>query len=386
MDLFSKTVFGAIVLYFLFVIAATSDTGSGSGGFFSDLFGSKETIFLSKPGGDLGEVKSSRRIFNLGIGEKINLSAGKKQNKTIKKIQEEINIESSVLSEKHRIIEFQAPAHYDKIFMVFNVNPKFDSMGNLVIAINNKTIYSERPKNNTIFLEIPKKLIELKKNTLKISAEKSQNILGKTHYAIEDFKIKYETPYMNKVSFPIALENYEIKGWHSGKIKFVVEEAIRNSPLEIIINNNIICRKKPFALNDYEINFSNLEAKMMPKENELVFTTKPDSQYVLSNIHLIIKYYDTDTISKKIYNFNLLDRDIEKIKKNKAKLNFSIDKINLEQPIIININNFTETIENPQLDFYEIQLNETAFLKGKNIISFETTGAYKLRNIQISLE
>ncbi|MCK5176550.1 MAG: hypothetical protein KAQ92_02385, partial [Candidatus Aenigmarchaeota archaeon] len=323
MDLFSKAIMGMILAYCAFVLIASSNGGggistdnsasysSGNGGFFSFLFGSKKTVFFSRDVGTLGTVKPARRIFNLGGEEGIKLTSEDiQERKTIKEIKEEITIKNNLLSEQTRKISFVTPAKYKDIFIEFDLNAKYHSMGDLTISVNNNTAYSSK-KGGPVSFSIPIEYMNLTNtHEIEISAGKSENIIGKTEYVIENFRISAQKDTIEK-TFPIPLENYEIDGWNVGVLDFVVEDAVRNSPLQVIINNNIIYSQKPLPLEKYEETFSNLEAQMMPKENIVIFSTNKDSGYILNNVHLSVKYYDTDTVSNKKYSFYLHESDIK---------------------------------------------------------------------------
>ncbi|RLG13876.1 MAG: hypothetical protein DRN66_03330 [Candidatus Nanohalarchaeota archaeon] len=387
MDLFSKTIMGGIILYFAFVIATSADIGGGNGfGFLDSIFGSKKIVFFSKDIGPIGSVKPARRIFNLGGDEGINLSAGGKEKRTAIKEIDEMKITHSLFSSQTRTVDFETPGEYKAILIEFNLNATYHSMGDLIINVDNTTIYQSKKKNVRVSFEIPEDIINSSKShIITINADKSKNIIGKTEYIIKNFRINALKD-ASEISFPIPLENYEIEGWHQGTIDFVAEEAVRNSPLQIIINNNIIYNQKPLPLEKYELSFSNLQAQMMPKENKIVFSTKTDSSYVLKNIHLSVKYYDTDTISDKMYSFYLDDDDIKTIKKNNVKLNFTIDEITMKRPIKITVNNFTTQVHVYSPQEYTVPLNVSLFLTGMNRISIETNGAYKIGRLNICLD
>ncbi|MCK5477153.1 MAG: hypothetical protein KAI55_04495, partial [Candidatus Aenigmarchaeota archaeon] len=346
MDLFSKTIMGGIIIYFAFVIMFSLSDGSDGGdgfGFFDSLFGSKKTVFLSKDVGTFGTVKSARRIFNLGGESGVNISSGKKQDEIIKEIGEDMEITAMLFSKQGQTIYFERPANFENIFVGFNVDGKYSSMGDLIVKIGNNTIYRSKDKGLVCFTIPEESLNSTGSYNITIIADKSENVFGKTHYIISDLKIIAQKDVF-EVFFPIPLEDYEIDGWNEGIIDFIVEEAVRSSPLEIIINNNVVYSQKPLPMEKYEMTFSNLEAKMMPKENIVVFSTKSDSNYILSNVHISVKYYDTDTVTNKKYSFYLSEKDINLMKKNNVKLNFTIDEITMRRPIKIRINEFETQI------------------------------------------
>ncbi len=378
MDDFIK-VFAAGILIFATAIALLGSGPIGDSPTGDDF--KKEHIVFEGRIGAIGQVTENLRNIPLGDFE-VGYTVG---DNTIKQ-EDSITIQNGWFAANSEEMTFEAK-EAQKAVLLFDVADT-NNYGQLVLYFNGKMYIVNTTEKTAHRFEFEDMNTE---NTLTITATSSgPKFWAPTTYILENVKLVVEEYGVQQRIVPFDVYNYEASGWSRGKISFFVDEAIKNNPLFVEINNYKVYEEKPLGSETvYEKSFTVLDTKLKAGENIISFSSGKDSTYSVKNAELTLFFYSSGEAVSKTRSFDI-DRYFiylfEQSSNVTGRINITVVEAPVDTGLTVKLNEKTYHIdtvganETLSLPFFEDDVHE-----GKNTLSFSTWGTYKLGDATVEI-
>jgi hypothetical protein len=165
--------------------------------------------------------------------------------------------------------------------------------GNLIVILNGEKLVDQKiPIGEKVDFKL-KNLVP-GKNTLIIMAQSSGlRFWAPSIYFLKNIKLSAEDKDFHVFVKKFSLKDFELRGFDRAELNFFVEDAIRDDPLSININNKTIFSERVVARAlPYTIIFQSQEADLKVGENTIEIQTGNTSAYKIENLLLRVFYFD----------------------------------------------------------------------------------------------
>jgi len=304
-----------------------------------------------------------------------------------------IEVRKGVWEEKHESISGEILKDMDLVTEGFIIIQILDtnSEGNLVVKINDQTIFDQKTSSGKI--EIPvEKLLLLDYNVIDISTTgPGWKFWTSSFYKID--KIEFGINFFGDLKKEEAFTVYEdeLQNFKSGIVTFYVEDVEGDGDLTIEINGYQIFKGKPISR--FSKPFGQFDVGLVKGTNTITFSTEEGTSYNIDDAEIIITHEEMGQKTRTV-KFYVSNSDYNQLKSSRGEIKFYILDSNRLGSLLVTIidsrgrKNPTRTISS-----YSIGQLRTVYFDsddvevGNNKVTFEASGegTFVLSNVKISI-
>lgn len=265
-----------------------------------------------------------------------------------------------------------------------------NSIGNLIVKINNQVIYNQKTNPGEIHIPVEKSLLK-NYNVIEISSGlPGVQFWATSVYRIEKIEFGINIYGNVKKEYNFELFTNELKSFSEGEISFNVDDREGSGNLIIKINGNTVFNGIPSG--SFVKSFDIFNTGLISGINTIEFQTEKDTSYKLDDVEIIIKHKEKGEKSRSFI-FTIKNDDMEKLERGvKGKINFMILNSDFLGTLMIEI---TDTAgEKHQLDIIQsysigkmitVNFDKNDVDLGKNIVTFRVIGdgKFTISNLEI---
>lgn len=257
--------------------------------------------------------------------------------------------------------------------------------GDLVLTLNGneeRTVQPEPGRSHEVtFSNVTKGT-----NNLLIELEgPGYRFWSSTMYDLRDFEVTVEDMAVQRNTKTFRVYEYEWDGFDTGEVRFNVESATREHPLQIDINGNQIYEASPIdrALTE-DTSFTREGTGLSPGENTISFYTQPGAQYQLDSAELEIQFFGSPAQRTVTKEFQLPQNEYRRLGEEQGRLSFDVERIGLEREVTVELNDRSYTLT-PDSGTNHLYFGRDNVSAGANEISFTTDGNYEISELRVDV-
>lgn len=327
--------------------------------------------------GSIGKVNTTfRRIrmndFSVGVT---------RSNRTVEEV-EEVEIKNGFFGENSRTIKFDAenPKSAYLSFEVYDTN----LYGDLKVIVNGEEDVSSKMMTG-ITPNLKLENVKKGKNTVKIKAEgPGLRFWAPNLYILKDLELKVNDYGHHSFSKVFNVFEYELRGFSHGEFKFFVDEARRNSNLDLKVNGRKIYSQKPLRRPlPYRVRFQANNTDLNLGENTFKFSTGENSEYHIDNPRLNLFYFgnpERTTIQREFRVFKPVCEDLGK-EDVRGVITFE-SKVYIPNKLEVYLENKTFSFY-PESGKNKLFFDQEDIKEDENEIRLETEGSFEIKNFKI---
>jgi len=265
-----------------------------------------------------------------------------------------------------------------------------NSLGDLVLKVNNNVVYSQKIEAGEINIPIDKTYL-LSYNIIEISTTGPGWQFWTSSFYYMD-KIKFGINYYGNLQKQetFTLYDNELQNFKSGSVNFYVMSTEGTGNLMIDINGHNIYKGQ--ASGDVSKSFSIFDVGLIRGQNTITFSTEKGSAYDIDDAAIVITHTETGQKTRYV-SFDVDSSAYQRLKTKKGTIKFYIIDSNNLGSLLVTIRDSTgtkhptTTIQSYSIGQLQTITFDSSYVKvGKNTAIFEAAGdgSFVLSNLQIS--
>jgi len=265
-----------------------------------------------------------------------------------------------------------------------------NSMGNLVVKINNNIVHDEKVSSGQTKIEINENNL-LSYNIIELSSTgPGWQFWASSYYYIEriQFGINYYGDLQKQDTFTVYDD--ELRNFKSGSVNFYVTNSEGTGNLMIDINGHNVYNGQPTG--EISQPFSIFDVGLFRGQNTVSFSAERGSSYEIDDAEIVITRVETGQKTRTV-SFYVDSSAYQRLKTRKGTIKFYIIDSNSLGSLLVTIKDSTgnkhpaTTIQAYTIGQLQTITFDSSYVKtGKNYVIFEAAGdgSFVLSNLQIT--
>lgn len=329
---------------------------------------------------DFGQVGSSNEDFrNVDFGR---ITVGETRGNIPVYNREEITVSDKLLGGSSTTVQYNGtqPREGNVTFEVLGKQGN----GKVKVSVNGETVFNEymvATAERTV--EIPEGVLTNGMNDIKISANRD-GILGNVEYALEDFEVRVNDRKYHDYETSFRMFEYEIQDFDTATLEMTLPpgETTKNSPLEVYVNDNQVFSQRTVR-GTQTVELTPANSGLEPGYNTIRFETESDSEYVLENAVLSVRYRGAVQLEEVEDSFALNQTELNYAQRGNTNETITFDYQNLltTEPMNVTLNGNTFEL-NPETGQNTINI-DSEDLTSQNQLEIISRNVYELNDFEI---
>ena len=326
--------------------------------------------------GTLGEAQSDSRTVSFN-----SFSVGEARGDVMAGRADRVRIEAKLFDKDEYTVRYNAtqPRSGTVEFEVLGRT----GMGAVYVKANGQKVFQEKLiAEGTPEITIPATALSAGQNEIVIGTTKG-GIFSSAEYVIEDVKVRVNDRKFHDYVDTFRVYDYELQDFMEGSLTFQVGEAIRTSPLNVMINEEEVFSFSTVR-GTREVEITPQNGNLRNGLNEIKFTTEGDASYNIERADLTFRYVGATQPVLVRQEFNLNQSQLRYVDQNRTKETLSFNYQNLlgaPRPMNIEVNNFSTTFI-PTNGRNEVSLGGQE-LEANNMLYIRSNGTFQFNNVRI---
>lgn len=266
----------------------------------------------------------------------------------------------------------------------------YSKVGNLIVKINDKEIYSQITNPGEVNIPIEKSDLR-NYNVIQVSTSGSGWKFWSTAiYKIDKIKFGVNLYGRSEKTSEFNLDESELKTFSGGNVVFDVSSKEGDGDLIIRINQKLIFKGRPTK--SFQKSFDIFDVGLSKGTNEITFSTETGTIYELDDVEVVILHEETAR-KKTSFSFTITESDLNRLKgSNKGLVEFLVVDSNFLGSLKISITDSNGN-EHPigilssfkEGELISMNYDDSDVSTGTNILNFEALddGSFTLSNLEI---
>lgn len=264
-----------------------------------------------------------------------------------------------------------------------------NSLGNLVVKVNNNVIFNQKATTGQIDIPIDKSFLK-NFNVVEISSDgPGLKFWSTSYFKIEKAKFGINLFGKSDKTQSFLLQKPELENFKMGEVTFTIRNREGTGDLIIRINNRLVFKGIPSGT--FTQSFDAFDVGLATDTNSIIFSTETGTNYEIQNAELLVTH-ESETRKTRTFNLVLSDSDIGKLQGvNRGAIKFFVVDSNNLGELKIKITNPTGVTHDiatlssvAQLQTKIITFDDSDVRSGTNSVVFEAVGngGYTLSNLE----
>jgi len=306
--------------------------------------------------------------------------------------QNNVKIEKGMFNNKYHKYSVAIDEDMDSVTGGYVIIDVLDtnSLGDLVLKVNNRVVYDQKFEAGEINIAIDKVYL-LSYNIIEVSTTGPGWQFWTSSFYYMD-KIKFGINYYGNLQKQETFTVYdnELQNFKSGSVNFYVMNAEGSGNLMIDINEHNIYKGQ--AAGDVNKPFSIFDVGLIRGQNTVAFSTEKGTAYNIDDAAIVITHTETGQKTRYV-SFDVDSSAYQRLKTKKGTIKFYIIDSNNLGSLLVTIRDSagnkhpTTTIQSYSVGQLQTITFDSSYVRvGKNTVIFESAGdgSFVLSNLQIS--
>jgi len=330
---------------------------------------------------DFGQVGSSNEDYrNIDFGR---ITVGETRGNIPVYNREQVTVSDRFLGGQTETIQYNGtqPRQGNVSFEVLGK----EGNGKIKVSANGETVFNEYlvgTADETV--EIPEGVLTNGMNEIKVSAS-SEGFFGNVEYALEEFEVRVNDRKYHDYETSFRMFEYEIQDFDTAELEMTLPPGTttKNSPMEVYVNNNQVFSQRTVR-GTQTVELTPANSDLEPGYNSIRFETESDSEYVMDNAVLSVRYrgaVQTEEIQQS-FTLNQTELDYAQRQDTNETIRFNYQNLLTTEPMNVTLNSNTFEL---QPEAVENTINiDSEDLSSQNQLEIVSRNVYELNDFRIT--
>lgn len=262
-----------------------------------------------------------------------------------------------------------------------------NGQGAVFVEVNGERVFEEAMISEANpEIEIPSGSFQNGDNSVVIGTTKG-GWFSSASYDIRDVEVTVNDRKFHDYRNSFQMYDYELQDFVESRLTFTVESSVMNNPLRIEINGNEVYSENLPRVTGKEVEIDPDEADLNPGRNTVKFSTGRDSEYIVNNAALTVRYVgttETRTVNKE---FGVNQSNMRFVDQEESTEYLRFDHQSLlpsPRDMSITLNNASNEFT-PRNGRNSWELPEGT-IKEENLITIRSNGTYQMSGLRVTSE
>jgi len=330
---------------------------------------------------DFGQVGSSNEDYrNIDFGR---ITVGETRGNIPVYNREQVTVSDRFLGGQTETIQYNGtqPRQGNVSFEVLGK----EGNGKIKVSANGETVFNEYlvgTADETV--EIPEGVLTNGMNEIKVSAS-SEGFFGNVEYALEEFEVRVNDRKYHDYETSFRMFEYEIQDFDTAELEMTLPPGTttKNSPMEVYVNDNQVFSQRTVR-GTQTVELTPANSDLEPGYNSIRFETESDSEYVMDNAVLSVRYrgaVQTEEVQQS-FTLNQTELDYAQRQDTNETIRFNYQNLLTTEPMNVTLNSNTFEL---QPEAVENTINiDSEDLSSQNQLEIVSRNVYELNDFRIT--